>query len=33
MEDLKAMYDDADSEKERRRIKDLMEDLKELKGM
>ena len=33
MEDLKAMYDDADSEKERRRIKDLMEDLKEMKGM
>ena len=33
MEDLKAMYDDADYEKERRRIKDLMEDLKELKGM
>lgn len=31
MMDLKAMMADADSEKERRRIKDLIEDLQELK--
>lgn len=31
MQDLKAMMADADSEKERRRIKDLIEDLEELK--
>ena len=31
LQDLKAMMADADSEKERRRIKDLIEDLEELK--
>jgi carboxypeptidase C (cathepsin A) len=31
MQDLNAMLADADSEKERRRIKDLIEDLRELK--
>jgi hypothetical protein len=31
MQDLKAMMADADSEKERRRIKDLIEDLEEMK--
>ena len=31
LQDLKAMMADADTEKERRRIKDLIEDLQDLK--